>query len=241
MRSSSEHSSQMTAVDLLGVIMKRREVVSRRDAKKQAFYQALRDSVSALIEEGEAGGINQSQVIKNAKFSNGKKVGETTLYSKNSKTGYYIHREFMVELDGLIRNANKGVNKVARKTLSTSEKLNKKRSDYAELQAEYDSVLAQFALMMQNNNNINKASNENRVRALEADLYLVASLLIKNIDVEIPEITNVVRNYEKKYSGQNRLALVQDRVSRLERIIRDSQVISIFDKVDGDGKLHRLV
>ncbi|MBT9965959.1 hypothetical protein, partial [Vibrio anguillarum] len=76
------------------------------------------------------------------------------------------------------------------------------------------------------------ASNENRVRTLEADLYLVASLLMMRIDVDIPEISNIVKNYENKYSGQDRLALAQDRVSRLERRIRDSKITPIFGTIN---------
>ena len=87
--------------------------VSRREAKKQMFYQALRNSVSALIEDGKAGHITQSEVIKNATHPNGKSVGETTLYSKNTKTGNYVHQEFMKELDGLIKNANKSPKNVS--------------------------------------------------------------------------------------------------------------------------------
>lgn len=206
--------------------------VSRREAKKQMFYQALRNSVSALIEDRKAGNITQSEVIKNATYPNGESVGETTLFGKSAKTGGFIHQEFMKELDSLIKDANKSPQKAQRKTPSTLEKLEKKRSDYTELKAEYDSVLAQLALMMQSKNNVNEASNENRVKTLEADLYLVASLLMMRIDVDIPEISDIVKNYEKKYSGQDRLALAQDRVSRLERRIRDSKITPIFGTIN---------
>lgn len=205
--------------------------MSRREAKKQMFYQALRNSVSALIEDGKAGNITQSKVIKNATYPNGESVGETTIFGK-TKTGGFIHQEFMKELDSLIKDANKSPQKAQRKTPSTLEKLEKKRSDYSELKAEYDSVLAQFALMMQSKNNVNEASNENRVKTLEADLYLVASLLMMRIDVDIPEISDIVKNYEKKYSGQDRLALAQDRASRLERRIRGSKITPIFGTVN---------
>ncbi len=206
--------------------------VSRRDAKKQVFYQALKNSVNALVEEGKAGNITQNQVITNAKYPDGKSVGETTLFGKNPKTGDFIHREFMKELDGLIKAANTSSRTSPRNSSSVTEKLKNKRSDYAELKEEYDSVLAQFALMMKSKEDVNRASNENRVRTLEADLYLVASLLKMQIDVDIPEISNIVKNYENKYSGQDRLAVAQDRVSRLERRIRDSKITSIFGTIN---------
>lgn len=203
--------------------------MSRRDAKKQVFYQALRNSVDALVEEGKAGNISQNQVITNAKYPDGKSVGETTLFGKNPKTGDFIHREFMIELDGLIKAANTSKRASPRKASSSvTEELENKRSEYTELKEEYDSVLAQFAFMMKSKENVNSTSNENRVRTLEADLYLVASLLKMQIDVDIPEISNFVKNYENKYSGQDRLAVAQDRVSRLERRIRDSKITSIF-------------
>lgn len=203
--------------------------MSRREVKKQLFYTALLDSLDSLIQEGFAGEITQTKVIANAKFPDGKPVGKTTLYGKDKKRGEFIHVEFMKQLDGLIEKANKKASKkVESKTVSVTQKLNNKRAEYKELEAEYESVLTQFAEYMESKKNVNTASNENRVRALEANLYVVASLLNSRIDGQVKEIADIVENYKTKYSGHERLAVVNDRVSRLERQIRDSKVTSLF-------------
>ncbi|MEZ9475388.1 hypothetical protein AB4172_09615 [Vibrio splendidus] len=203
--------------------------MSRREAKKQLFYTALLESLDNLIDKGFTGEITQTQVIANAKFPDGKSVGKTTLYGKNENRNEFIHAEFMEKLDGLIKEANKKTTTtVERKTASTTQKLKDKRSEYKELEAEYDSVLVQFAELVESKKNVNAASNENRVRTLEADLYVVASLLNSRIDGQIKEIAAIVENYKMKHSGQERLAVVNDRVSRLERQIRDSKITSLF-------------
>ncbi|UPR26554.1 hypothetical protein ITG08_07575 [Vibrio cyclitrophicus] len=203
--------------------------MSRREAKKQLFYTALLESLDNLIDEGFTGEITQTKVIANAKFPDGKPVGKTTLYGKNENRKEFIHAEFMKKLDGLIEKANKKTTTtVEKKTASTTQKLKDKRSEYKELEAEYDSVLVQFAELVESKKNVNAASNENRVRTLEADLYVVASLLNSRIDGQIKEIADIVENYKMKHSGQERLAVVNDRVSRLERQIRDSKITSLF-------------
>ncbi|WP_146041685.1 hypothetical protein [Vibrio vulnificus] len=205
--------------------------MSRREAKKQMLYQALRDSVQALLAEGLAGNINQSKVISHATFPDGSNIGKTTLFGKD-KNKEFIHREFMIELDGLIKAANKTAPKSIRKTPSVSAKLSKKKNEYDELKNEYDSVLTQFAELVESKNNVNSASNENRVRVLDADLYVVASLLNERIDGCIQEISDIVKNYENKYSGQDRLTVAKERVSRLERRIMDSKITPIFGTMD---------
>ncbi|KJY79901.1 hypothetical protein [Vibrio nigripulchritudo] len=203
--------------------------MSRREAKKQMFYEALRVSLKGLVKQGLGGQITQNAVIANATFPDGTKVGVTTLYGKD-KNKEFIHRDFMLELDDLIREANKSTasKKRGRKATSVTEKLSKSRSDYRELEEEYDSVLAQLSEMVEGKKNVNSASNENRVKTLEADLYVVASLLNRRIDGCIKEISDIVENYENKYSGQDRLTLGKERVSRLERRIMDSKITPIF-------------
>lgn len=188
--------------------------MSRREAKKQLFYTALLESLDNLINAGVTGEISQTQVIANAKFPDGKPVGETTLYGKD-KNKNYIHFEFMKKLDDLLREANKkGTQKREKKTVSTTQKLKDKRAEYNELEEEYKSVLKQFVEVMESKRNVNSGSNENRVKTLEANLYVVASLLNSRIDGQIKEIADIVENYETKYSGQERLAVVNDRVAR---------------------------
>ncbi len=207
--------------------------MNRREAKKQMFYEALRVSLKGLVKHGLSGKITQNVVIANAILPDGTKVGVTTLYGKD-KNKDFIHREFMLELDELIHEANKSTAslKRGRKATSVTEKLSKSRNDHRKLEEEYDSVLAQLSEMVEGKKNASSASNENRVKTLEADLYVVASLLSRRIDGCINEISDIVENYENKYSGQDRLTLGKERVSLLERRIMDSKITPIFGTLD---------
>lgn len=206
--------------------------MSRREAKKQMFYEALRNSVKAMTEKGLSGKINQSSVIANARFPDGSSVGLTTLYGKD-KNKQFIHREFMLELDMLIEKANRPTNsKRGRQATSVTQKLSKSRSDKRELEEEYNSVLAQLCDMVESKKNVDSMSSDNRVKTLEADLYVIAALLNSRIDGCIKEISDIVGNYEYKYSGQDRLVIAKERVSLLERRIMDSKITSIFDTMN---------
>lgn len=209
--------------------------VGRREQKKQAFYDALRESLLNLMRAG-VHDIKVAAVINNAKYLNGKKVGETTLYGKG-KQGEFIHYDFIRELDGLIEDANrrrpKAVIKKEKASISATENVARLRREKAELQAEYDSVLAQLTDLIASslNSNAKSVPSNALLKSLEMERYILSCLLDKSTSGTIKELSDNIKAYETKYAGDSRLEHANKRVSGLEQQIRHSKVTPIFDTI----------
>jgi hypothetical protein len=59
------------------------------------FRKAILEALTELEITGEK--INQAVIIKNAKFSDGRSVGETTLYRKNT-AGEFVHQYLLTKI-----------------------------------------------------------------------------------------------------------------------------------------------
>lgn len=202
---------------------------------KEAFYQALRDSVIDLATNSKVDKINQSSVIKNAKFTDGTSVGETTLYGKKSDK-QYIHKEFMLELDALIESVStKSTTRKAsaKKIESKSESVVRLRAEIKELTNEYQILLGQFVELEASFKKVNDNSNTQIIQSLESEIFVLASLLNSRIDGRVRQIANVIERYETKHSGQVRLTHAQEEIINLERKISDSTVTSLFGNIGG--------
>ncbi|MGI2178948.1 hypothetical protein [Shewanella frigidimarina] len=200
---------------------------------KEAFYQALRASVIDLATNNIVEKINQSSVIKNAKFTDGTSVGETTLYGKKSDK-QYIHKDFMLELDALIESASTKNSKrktIAKKIESKSESIVRLRAEIKELTNEYQVLLGQFVELEVSYKKVNDNSNTHIIQSLESEIFVLASLLNSRIDGRVRQIANVVERYETKHSGQVRLTHAKAEVTNLERKISDSTVTSLFGNI----------
>lgn len=202
--------------------------VGLRELKKQVFYDALRSSLKDLSDKN-VGKITQSMVIANAKFKDGKSVGETTIFGK-SRNGEFIHKAFMKELDELIEIANKPLKKRGAVGETASAKAERLNQEKKALQEEYDSVLKQFIELQAQQKNAALNSDSNRVKSLETDLYIFSSLLRNKIGNSIKKVITEIENYEMKYSGTETLEHAQKMIDDFEHKIYQNSVVEISSK-----------
>lgn len=209
-------------------------VTTRRESKKEALYAALRASLCDLEHRGVQV-FSKSAVIANAKYQNGEKIGETTLYGK-TKHGEFVHRAFLLEFDQLIDDANSRANqqqrvKKQKTAVPAKEAIERLRSENNGLRTENDSLLAQLTDFLSSsiNANANSTSSTAALKTLETDRYVLSSLLASMLEHPVQEITDNVKTYEMKYAGDARLTHARKRISEIELHIRNSKVTPIFD------------
>jgi hypothetical protein len=208
----------------------------RQNYSKEVFYQALRDSFNKMVVDGAE--LSKTAIIANAVFPDGSSVGETTIYGRRSKTKEYIHKDFLLELDGLIdsarislRKSNEAAGNKSRKETAT-EAIVRLRADKKRLEMENSSILAQFLIL---EDGIAKSTidvDRNTVKMLELELYVVSSMLNQRIGGCVAVIDEKVKNYEMKYDGQKSLVLANKKISAIEKEIRESTIVPMFGNMD---------
>lgn len=210
----------------------------RRRYSKEVFYQALRDSFNKIVVDGAGAEISKTAIIANALFPDGSSVGETTLYGKRPKTNEYIHKDFLLELDGLIDSTKGSSRKKEEATGNKSRKETSKdtiarlRADKKRLEMENSSILAQFLMLEDGVTKSKSNTDRNTIKMLEQELYIVSFMLNQRIGGRANVIADRVKNHEVKYDGQQSLVLAKKKVSMLEKEIQESTVASMFGSID---------
>lgn len=208
----------------------------RRRYSKEVFYEALRRSFIDIASQESVKTITKTMVISNAKFPNGSSVGETTLYGKSPKTKEFVHKDFLLELEMLIDQAQTALAKKnnvhSRKTETSKNAVVRLRAEKRVLEMENSSILAQFVMLEEHAKNQQFNADKNTIKTLEQELYIIASVLNRRISGSVKEIAESVNLYEVKYAGQNRLAYAKEEISNLERKIQDAAVVSIFGNLN---------
>lgn len=192
---------------------------------KDKFQKAIRQSLEQLQNSGEK--ITKTKIINNAKFEDGSSVGKTTLYAKNSVTKLYIHAELLKELDEKITAITIDKSKKKKKK-SSKEIIEEKSKIIKELELKNSRLLAQFAQLEDSLENTVHQNNENCIQNLELNLYIVTSLLNLKIG-GYKKLNNIIKNFEVKYHGSERLKEAKDQIQTMKNDIEYSKIISITE------------
>ena len=192
---------------------------------KDKFQKAIRQSLEQLQNSGEK--ITKTKIINNAKFEDGSSVGKTTLYAKNSVTKVYIHAELLKELDEKITAITIDKSKGDQKK-SSKEIIEEKSKIIKELELKNSRLLAQFAQLEDSLENTVHQNYENCIQNLELNLYIVTSLLNLKIG-GYKKLNNIIKNFEVKYHGREKLKEAKDQIQTMKNDIEYSKIISITE------------
>ncbi|MGK7095858.1 hypothetical protein ACSOTD_12005 [Acinetobacter baumannii] len=193
---------------------------------KDKFERAIRESFEQLQNIGGKK-ITKAEIINNAKFEDGSSVGQTTLYAKNSVTKAYIHAELLQELDKKIADiaSNKPQNE---KKKSSKQIIEEKTKQITELKLKNSRLLAQFTELEDSLENTVHQNDENCIKNLETNLYIVTSLLNQKIGGN-KKLNHIIKNFEVKYFGSERLKEAKDQIQTMKNDIECSKIISIAE------------
>lgn len=193
---------------------------------KDKFERAIRESFEQLQNNGGKK-ITKAEIINNAKFEDGSSVGKTTLYAKNSVTKVYIHAELLQELDKKIADiaSNKPQNE---KKKSSKQIIEEKTKQITELKLKNSRLLAQFTELEDSLENTVHQNDENCIQNLETNLYIVTSLLNQKIG-GYKKLNHIIKNFEVKYHGSERLKEAKDQIQTMKNDIEYSKIISITE------------
>lgn len=192
---------------------------------KGRFEEAIRRSFELLKNSGTK--ITKKKIIDNAKFEDGSLVGKTTLYAKNSVTKAYIHADLLKELDQQISDLAK-VEPADKLKKSFSEIIEEKNNEIQELKFKNGKLLAQFVQLEHSLENTVHQNDENYIQNLEINLYIVSSLLNQKIGGH-KKLNNIIKKFEVKYFGGERLKEAKDQIQIMKNEIEYSKIISIAE------------
>ncbi|WP_180101613.1 hypothetical protein [Acinetobacter sp. YH12126] len=192
---------------------------------KGRFEEAIRRSFELLKNSGTK--ITKKKIIDNAKFEDGSLVGKTTLYAKNSVTKAYIHADLLKELDQQISDLAK-VEPADKLKKSFSEIIEEKNNEIQDLKCKNGKLLAQFVQLEHTLENTVHQNDENYIQNLEINLYIVSSLLNQKIGGH-KKLNNIIKKFEVKYFGGERLKEAKDQIQIMKNEIEYSKIISIAE------------
>jgi hypothetical protein len=186
------------------------------------FRKAILEALTELEITGEK--INQAVIIKNAKFSDGRSVGETTLYRKNT-AGEFVHQYLLTKIKEAmeLQHKQKGL-PTKTETISSLKLQITKLND--ELSSLFDQVVQQEQLLNKLQTGINVDSHIEK--AQETEIY-VLSALVKRL---APASSNAakhsadfVHKYEQKNRGYN---IIEGANLEIKEYIKDIKYSTLF-------------
>ncbi len=195
---------------------------------KEKFQKAIRESFEQLRNSCEKK-ITKTQIINNAKFEDGSSVGKTTLYAKNTVTKEYIHAQLLEELDNKIANIISDKPKSEQKK-SSKEIIEEKRKKIKELELKNSRLLAQVVVMENSFENTVHRNDENEIRNLEINLYIVSFLLNQKIGMGYKGLNNIIKNFEAKYHGAEALDSAKEQIQKMKNDIECSKITLVFGR-----------
>lgn len=194
--------------------------------KRGTFKDAILSSLEALIESGEA--ITKTAVIKNAKYKDGRPVGESTLYAqrkgKRGKKGPYVHADLHKKIDAAKEKQLKGEGKTTKKETIANSKEESARLR-AENQKLVDAVVTQEAQLQQANNRI--ASKDRSTVSFESEIYTLARLVDHMSGGTLAAVSKTIIAFETKERGTARLKELEADVEELLAEITKAKTASI--------------
>lgn len=194
---------------------------------KEKFKKAILDSFEQLKNIAGKKKITKAEIINNAKFEDGSSVGQTTLYAKNSVTKEYIHAELLQELDKKIEEWFLG-RPEGQKIKTSNAIIEEQAVVIGELTLKCSRLQAQFIELENSFENTSYRNDENTIQNLEANLYIVTTLLNQNIR-GYKELNNIIKKFEAKYHGSNKLKEAKDQIQTMKNEIERSKIISITE------------
>lgn len=195
---------------------------------KNKFEKAIRESLEQLQNHGLKK-ITKSEIIQNAKFEDGSSVGKTTLYARNSQTKEYIHGPLLKELDEKIANIFDPRPNIVMKT-SSKIKIEEKNKEIKELKFINSQLLAQIVTLENSFENTAHLNYENYIQDIEINLYIVSSLLNRQIG-GYKKLNNIIKNFEVKFHGSKILLEAKDQLQRMQNDIKCFNIISITGSI----------
>jgi len=139
--------------------------------RAKPFRKSILEALTALEVKGEK--INQAAVIRNAKFDNGKSVGETTLYKKN-KAGKHIHQDLLTKIEDAmnLQFKQKGIPTRGETISSLKSKITILDNEVSSL---VDQIAQQELLYIKSKTDITIDSHIARTQ--ETDIYILSALV----------------------------------------------------------------
>lgn len=177
--------------------------------RKDRFQRAIVESLESLAREEKK--ITKTAVIDRAKFDDGKAVGKSTLYSKNSTTGEFVHADLLRMIDAAVSHQRKRKGKKSwpesmsglRKTLSDLKQENEKLVDQVvEQESRLQLVLRE------------RSGYQNAIASQEDELYVLASIINRLAKNSVQDLVELARRYSLKYRGDSRLQRADEAVER---------------------------
>ena len=186
--------------------MKNKKIVAKipsiANKRKNEFKEAMRLSLANLVLIG--GPITIAMVVKNAKYENGKSVGETTIYTKVKNK--YIHQDIRDEIALAIVEQEACVKRIEKKQ-SVSAQLKASNAEKKKLKKKVKHLAA--AIVDQEMKHLNIAQNEskllNSVIKLEENLLGYAILINELTGSKLKKIKNHQCALENKYSNNKKM------------------------------------
>lgn len=154
-------------------------------------------------------------------------MGKTTLYAKNPLTKAYIHADLLKELDEKISELVLGESKVKLKR-SFSQIIEEKNKKIDELEFKNRKLLAQFVELENSLENTVHQNDENYIQSLEINLYIVSYLLNQKVG-GYKILNNIIKKYQVKYHGSNKLKEAKVQIQTMKNDIECSKIISITE------------
>jgi hypothetical protein len=196
--------------------------MGKRVENKNSINKAVRESLARLVSSGES--FVQADVIRGAVRDSGKKIGANTLYSKNAKTGEYVHADLLGEIDAAISLMSQKAGKKTRRA-----KLSDLVAEVARLKKENKKLIDQVVSQQDRIRvyEVREGSEGHALMRQEDELYVFAKLVEKLTDGGVAEAARLSARYEDKYRDTDRHDESFAVVLRLLRQLNNSRLVGL--------------
>lgn len=183
---------------------------------KGSFEEAVRNSLSELVRCGES--FSQQDVIKNSTYGDGRPVGLTTIYKKDS-LGSFVYEDLLREIK-LAQEQILSKKKVKRSVAGEGVEIDSLKAELASLQKENQSLvdtIVEQEVELKKSKSVS-GSQSGVVRRLELQAYVANALLLKVLPVSARaylQAKKIVDLYELKYRGQQEFKAAQKELDAL--------------------------
>lgn len=201
-------------------------------AKKGEFQNAIRVSLKNLIDLGEP--FTKNDVIDNATYSDGIKVGKTTLYSKSRKTGSYTHEDLLTEIERAVK-ASLRQKSTSKKQITIERLRDKVRGLEVENGLLIDQLVEMEAKRVENNSKIDR--ERLKLFTQEKDQYVLSKLIDRLTNSYFDQVTKFITLFEEKYARDKRLLIAQDEFRMLIEEFDRYKLIGLSDIIGTHEKL----
>mgnify|MGYP000897024209 CR=1 FL=1 len=202
-------------------------------ARKDRFEKAIVESLEALIKEGKK--ITKTAVIDRAKFDDGTAVGKSTLYSRNSATGEFVHAALLRTIDEATAKQRRGEGRCVR-----PESISGLKKAISDLKQENEKLIDQVVEQESRLTRVSgdRLGDKNTIALQEGELYVLASIINKLTQNSVYELVELSRRYSLKYRGDSRLQRADEEVDRyIDELNRSKFLCLSADRGESMGNL----